>query len=539
MRETIAAGVANGERAAKTAGLDACRDGEEWSANNFPFLKKRFAAALMARSRTARILSPFRILMVGSSVSMLGSRISTVAFPMLVLHLKNSPLITGFVAFAVIAPSALAYVPVGALVDRWNPRRVMLVTEILRGLAVASIVLSLTILGRHISIWFLIPVMVTEEILEIFFTLADRRYLARLMERDSTDPRQIYIEVRSHAVILAGRPIGPFLFAVNPLFPFLADALSFLFSMGSLVMIRRSDEPVRKQLQKVPPKQLARDIGQGASWLRKDRRALLTMFLMAAASLLAQSLLLMFLSEAHSSKLSTVTIGVVLAASGAGGAAGAICSRFLPDGIGGFWLPIQMAVWCIALVFLTTAGGLSVSWSAAAMLILGLSGAIGNIQFGTYLISSIADDMIAKVTGIGQMMLIGAYALGPVLGGATVQRYGVQRAMEILLGIAILLTLLSLLTPEATDKLTDFCHWMSRFLSFDRPAGASFHEMSTDCHEYKRASQINVSSETSGSAVSTSAQCGQEQSQDAKGEFLSTISDTSHEQEYSRLLPVS
>lgn len=535
MRETIAAaGAANGEGAAETADLDARRDGE-CSANNFPLLQKRFATTLMARSRVAcKLLSTspaFRVLMVGSSISMLGSRISTVAFPMLVLGLKNSPFITGLVALAVIAPSALVYVPAGALVDRWNPRRVMLVTEILRGLAVASIVLSLAIFGQqHISIWFLIPVMVTEEILEIFFMLADRRYLAGLMERDNIGSRQAYIEVRSHGAVLAGRPIGPFLFTISPLLPFLADALSFLFSMGSLVMIRRSDEPVRK-LQRVPPTQLARDIGQGASWLRKDRRAFLSIFLMAATSLVAQSLLLMFLSEGHSRKLSTVAIGVVLAASGAGGAVGAICSRFLPDGIGGFWLPIQMVAWCIALTSLTIAGGLSVFWSAAAMLILGLFGAIGNIQFGTYVVSNIADDMIAKVTGIGQMVAIGACALGPVLGGATVQRYGVQRAIEILLSIALLLALLSLLTPEVADKLADSYHSVSSYFllfarPFTQPMGAPSHEMATVPPGQKRVSRVSLPSKTS-AATSAVARCGQEQDSDAKGELFSMTPDTS------------
>src|ERR1700745_1820090 len=101
---------------------------------------------------------------------------------MLVLHLNKSPFNSGLVAFAAIAPSMLVYIPAGVLVDRWNPRRVMLVSELLRGLALASVVVSLLIFGRHINIWLLIIAMVCEEILEIFSTLADRRYLSGLME---------------------------------------------------------------------------------------------------------------------------------------------------------------------------------------------------------------------------------------------------------------------------------------------------------------------------------------------------------------------
>src|ERR1700745_1105467 len=93
-------------------------------------------------------LRPFNVLVVGSSVSMLGSRISTVAFPMLVLHLNHSPMTTGLTAFAVIAPSMLVYLPAGVLVDRWNPRYVMLVSEMLRGIAIAAVIILVKVYGR-------------------------------------------------------------------------------------------------------------------------------------------------------------------------------------------------------------------------------------------------------------------------------------------------------------------------------------------------------------------------------------------------------
>lgn len=450
MRETTA------EEAAKTVGPDARHVGEERDTANLPALQSRFATALMDRSRTARIFlssSPaFRILMLGSSISMFGSRISTVALPMLVLHLYNSPLFTGLVAFAAIAPSMLVYVPAGVLVDRWNPRRVMLISELLRGLTIASVVFSLVRLGRHTSIWFLMSAMVAEEILEIFSVLADRRYLSGLMERDNVKSRQAYIEVRAHAVVLAGRPIGPFLFAIKPILPFLADAVSFLFSVGSLLVVRRSDEPPPES-RRLPPRQLARDTLQGFRWLRNDRRAWVTMILMALTSLVAQALVLMLLAQAHSRDLSTVEIGVVLGASGAGGAVGSICFKFLPDGFKRFWLPIQMVAWSVALASLWLAGGLPAASSAVAMFTLGFTGAIGNIEFGTYLVANVADDMIARVTAIGQVLAIGACAVGPVLGGYAIQRWGVKGAVEILFVTVLLLACFSLLMPEVSQKI--------------------------------------------------------------------------------------
>lgn len=396
---------------------------------------------------------------------MLGTRISTVAFPMLVLHINNSPFITGLVAFAVIAPSMLFYVPAGVLIDRWNPRRVMLASEFLRGFAIASVVIALIIFRIHVNIWFLILAMVAEEILEIFSTLADRRYLNRVMERDKIDSRQASIEARTHAVVLAGRPVGPFLFSIQPFLPFLADALSFIASVLSLLLVRRIDEPrAEVPLRSLRLTEVIGGIGQGFSWLKHDRRAWLTVLLMAMTSMVAQALILIFLVEAHSKQFSTVAIGVVLAVSGAGGAVGSFCSRIVPAPIRRLWLPIQMVVWTAAFFFLALAGGQSVYLSAITMFIMSLTGAIGNVEFGTYLVRNIADDMIAKVTGISQTVTIGACALGPVLGGGAVQRLHVQGAIYILFIIVALMALVSLLMPEAWPQAVRIFRTVEQFI---------------------------------------------------------------------------
>lgn len=438
------------ERTKTTSSAD-----DEQGLENFPLLRTRAATALMSRSRTARVWlssSPaFRLLMFGSSISMLGTRISTVAFPMLVLHLNKSPFITGLVAFAAIAPSILVYVPAGVLVDRWNPRRVMLVSELLRGLAIASVVIALVIFRMHVRIWFLILAMVAEEILEIFSTLADRRYLNRVMERDKMLSQQASIEVRAHAAVLAGRPVGPFLFSIEPFLPFLADAVSFIASSVSLLLVRRIDEQPG-EARSLLPRKVVGDIGQGFGWLKRDRHALLTVGLMATTSMVAQALILMFLVEAHSKQFSTVAIGAVLAASGAGGAVGAFCSRIVPNAVRGCWLLIQMISWSVALFSLALVGGQSPYLSAITMFILGLTGAIGNVEFGTYLVRNVDDEMIAKVTGIGQMLAIGACALGPVLGGYAIQHFQVNGAVHILLVIVVSMAFASLLMPEVSQR---------------------------------------------------------------------------------------
>ena len=452
MGETFA-GIGAGYTASNARGTDG-----DQGLENFPLLRTRFAEKLFSRLPMARFLvsgSPaFRLLMLGSSISMLGTRISTVAFPLLVLNLNKSPLVAGLVAFAAIAPSMLVYVPAGVLVDRWNPRRVMLVSEFSRGLAIASVVIALVIYGNHIDIWLLIVAMVAEEILEIFSTLADRRYLSKMIGNDEDEivSRQASVEIRTHAAVLAGRPIGPFLFTIDPLLPFLADALSFIASVSSLLLIRTGDEPQRER-ENLRLRTVIGDLGQGAAWLKKDRRAWLTIVLMAMTSMVAQALILMFLVLAHSSQMSTIEIGVVLAASGAGGAIGSFCPRIVPAVVRGFWLPVQMIAWSVALAYLALAAGQSAYLSAAAMFVLGFTGAIGNIEFGTYLAAHVKDEMMAKVTGIGQMLAIGAGALGPVLGGYAIEELGIHGAVGILFAMVVVLLCASCMLPEVNERI--------------------------------------------------------------------------------------
>ena len=421
----------------------------------FPLAPAREGARPTARPRAARVLpstpEAFRILIFGSSISMLGTRISTLAFPMLVLGIKNSPLMAGLVAFAAIVPGVLLYMPAGVIVDRQDPRRVMLVSEISRGTVAILVVIALMIFGKNISIVFLMFAMFAEEVLEIFSTLADRRYLNRLMDREKIGSQQASAEARTHAAALVGRPIGPLLFEFSAFLPFLADALSFVASVVSLLLVESTGEPQEAEWPTF--KELTSGIGDGVGKVKSDRRIWLTSSLMAMTSMVSQALILIFLVEAHSRKLSALAIGIVLGASGIGGAVGSFCSKIVLQFIRKCWLPIQMGAWFVVFLVLVTARSDMVFFSAVAMFVMSVTGAIGNIACGTYLAENIADDMIGKVSGISYTMAIGACALGPVIGGYTVQYYSIQDAIFVLFIMVTVMALLSLLVFKKPPRL--------------------------------------------------------------------------------------
>ena len=65
----------------------------------------------------------FALLWSGQTLSALGSQVSLVAYPLLVLAVTGSPAKAGVVGFAKSVPVALLALPAGALADRVNRKR--------------------------------------------------------------------------------------------------------------------------------------------------------------------------------------------------------------------------------------------------------------------------------------------------------------------------------------------------------------------------------------------------------------------------------
>lgn len=405
----------------------------------------------------------FRLLLGGSSVSMLGSRVTAIAYPMLILYLTGSPVEAGWAAFAATAPSILVYLPAGVLVDRRDPRRVMLCSEVGRGLTIAGVV---AMVAWWRSIPLLIAAAVIEESLEVFSTLAERRYVGSLVEREKASSASARVEGRTHVVIMAGRPLGGLLFELGPVVPFLVDVVTFIFSVCALLGIRHwqpaDKDPLRelakstswgrlRRAMKRPAqpteRHIRRDIREGVSWLVDHRFARAAMVLSASTTLICQALIMVFIAEAHARQMSSTTIGVVLAMSGFGGALGSAIASRLRIPAAHSLIKFQMLVWGVVFFMLAISGGRSPLCMAAVMAVLGLMGAMGNIEVHTYLVQN-AKNTLARVTSIGRLTSFASCAMGPVIGGYLFQQSGVQGAVYWLLLLTMLSAVYCALTPS-------------------------------------------------------------------------------------------
>src|SRR5215467_2332253 len=81
----------------------------------------------------------FQALWVGSGASMLGINAADFAYPLVILAMTGSPALAGVFGFIQIGATTLAGLPAGALVDRWDRRRVLIGAELVRAITVGTV----------------------------------------------------------------------------------------------------------------------------------------------------------------------------------------------------------------------------------------------------------------------------------------------------------------------------------------------------------------------------------------------------------------
>src|SRR5215469_8969633 len=152
----------------------------------------------------------FMLLWGGQLVSWLGTEVSSIALPLVVLALTGSTAQAGIVA----AIRGLVYViwalPAGALLDRWNRKTVMLVANLGSGLAMGSIATGLA--THHITITILYSACAVEGSCFVFANLARFASFRKIVPEEQFAAATAQSESASHLALFVGPPLGGFLF---------------------------------------------------------------------------------------------------------------------------------------------------------------------------------------------------------------------------------------------------------------------------------------------------------------------------------------
>ncbi|HZU75813.1 MAG TPA: MFS transporter [Dehalococcoidia bacterium] len=402
-----------------------------------------------ARGRSARAERPlwrnpdYLLLWLGQAVSSLGSQASFLALPLLMLALTGSPAQAGVLG----GLRGIAYLcfglPAGALVDRWNRRRVMLLCDIGRTVAMASVPLALVI-GR-LSAAQLYLVAFVEGTLFIFFGLAETACLTRVATPAQLPTAIVQSQVTDAAAGLVGPAFGGVLYSAARSLPFVADAISYGCSVVSVFFIRTNlrPEPVDA------PRGLVAEIREGVAWSWRNTRLRFLHVVNTAVNVLYGGWPLLLIELAKRQGASAATIGLIFAGGGTGTILGAISSRSVQRRFG-----VRAIVVGIAWIYALTWPLYALAPNAIA---LGTANAIGfffvPISGGTqfsYRLLVLPDELQARVNSVFRLGFLGGQALGFVVIGALLQRYGPVASVWITLVPAVSLAIYATLDRSLT-----------------------------------------------------------------------------------------
>ncbi len=180
----------------------------------------------------------FRLYWLGQLVSLTGTWMQGVAQGWVLLEvLGKSVAALGIVNFAMSAPSLLLMLHGGVVADRWERRKVMIVTQLV--LAVLALVMGLMLAGGSLTYGLLLAVTVLMGV-----AVAFDMPVQQAMTPDLVAPQEIPQAIAMNQVIFNGsRLLGPGVAGAAlallslPALYFL-NALSFLAVIASLVLIR-------------------------------------------------------------------------------------------------------------------------------------------------------------------------------------------------------------------------------------------------------------------------------------------------------------
>ncbi|MGB4780322.1 MFS transporter [Microbacterium sp.] len=177
----------------------------------------------------ALALPAFRLFLTARTISWAGNAITLVALPVLVFQLTGSPALTGLLTATEALPYLVFGLPAGALADRWDRKRVLVVTGAASGLVMASIPLAASLELLTVTHLFVAALGVSS--LFVFFDAAGFGALPELVGRNRIPSATGTMVAFGTVISLIGPAAGGAIAAaVGPALALSIDAAAYLIA---------------------------------------------------------------------------------------------------------------------------------------------------------------------------------------------------------------------------------------------------------------------------------------------------------------------
>ena len=272
--------------------------------------------------------------MAGSFMTLLGDQFTLVALPWLVLSMTQDTLVLGTVLGFLSSPRALFILIGGAVVDRFSPKRVLMVTKFVNALLLGILVLLLATGG--LTLWMVCLLALAIGLATAFSIPSETSMLPHVMQRSQLAAangimmglRQLsmFIGPLLAAVLIAIHgggsgtlPTGTVTDAEGLSLAFGLDALSFLLSAWTLAQVRLHVSSPTETVQGTRGDSVWTSVLQGLRHVRKDRELLLCFTYWSVVAVLITGPVQIAMPVLVSTpQLGVTALGILLGAHGGG-----------------------------------------------------------------------------------------------------------------------------------------------------------------------------------------------------------------------------
>lgn len=386
-------------------------------------------------TRPLRKNGNFTLLWGGQAISQLGSAVSVLAFPLLVLSLNGSAVQAGALGTLQAVIRVAFQLPAGVLADRWSRRRVMQVCDAVR--AGLFLILAVVVILDRAPLATIFVIAGAAAILDVLFDAAEKSIVSQLVPNDQLPEAFAANEARAYGASLVGPPLGGFLYAVGRSIPFLFDVLSYALSFLAVSFIRKPASPHEEGTTKTSARE---DVMEGLRHVLESPFLRAVILLAApinfAMSAVQFSIILILTDTGYSSRI----VGIAQGCIAVGGLIGAFLAARIQKLLPFHRLIIVALALLLVLVFGSALLAGEIVMVVPVTLGLFLAPAVNSAIFGK-IASVTAARMQGRVISVVVLSATAAASLAPVIAGLVVEVAGGIQAM----GTALAATALSLL----------------------------------------------------------------------------------------------
>lgn len=209
----------------------------------------------------------FRLLFIGQFISFLGSSITSVALAYQIYTVTESTAYVGLLGMFQLIPLTVSGFIGGSVADRFDRKRIIIISESV--LTMTSLALVATALADTVSVWLLFSIASIAAFAGGFHRPALDALTPRVITKEEIPAASALSGFRGTTAMILGPSIAGVILASFGLFyTYLLDALSFLVSITTIVLIKRQFQLEREEKEEFSWAHIVE--GLRYAWSRKE-----------------------------------------------------------------------------------------------------------------------------------------------------------------------------------------------------------------------------------------------------------------------------